>query len=159
MCLYKQIVRNSSESGEGSNFQRPQLPQLPQLPSNLPSLGDVFGSFLSLLPQNGLGDIFGGGGSNFAGQIPQLPQNRPINNNTPKPAIPVTTTDPDDTIYNDDSKPVNEDYDPVVPDKYTNLQPGQYITASNPIFGQFTTQINPQKFFNGVGQLIDEFVD
>lgn len=112
---------------------------------------------MSLLPQNGFGDFFSGSNA-FSGQIPQLPQTRPPIN-TPKPQIPVTTLDPDDTIYNDVNKPVNEDYDPVVPDKYsTNKRPGQYLTVSNPIFGQYTAYFNAQSFFNGVGNLIDELV-
>ncbi|XP_063915566.1 uncharacterized protein LOC135131652 isoform X2 [Zophobas morio] len=66
---------------------------------------------------------------------PSVPSRPPVIITTPKPDV----QDPDDIIYNDE-KPVHEDHDDVFPDQYN--RPGQYLVASNPIFGDYVYNLN-----------------
>lgn len=81
------------------------------------------------------------------------------------PPPPAITTDPDDIIYNDD-KPVTEDYDPVMPDAYSNLKPGQYLVASNPVVGTFVAEVTDyhpknvvKKLHKSFNEILSNFVD
>ncbi|XP_060522440.1 uncharacterized protein LOC132699632 isoform X2 [Cylas formicarius] len=104
------------------------LQTIPQIGQSFQSLLPTFDNFQ--LPQLPSGPL----------QFPALSQGGPVSNNNfnrpesisgvqptrPQvaPPPPTTTIDPDDIIYNDEIKPVHEDYDPVT-DFYNNkLPPG-----------------------------------
>lgn len=75
--------------------------------------------------------------------------------------IPTTTLDPDDVIYNDEIRPVNEDHD-LITDPYSSglSKPGQYLIASHPWFGTHIQDLSPQlNPFRIPGQIRDEVKD
>ncbi|RZC34693.1 hypothetical protein BDFB_008246 [Asbolus verrucosus] len=132
------------------------------LGSLLPEGGIFNGEGLgSLLPEGGL---FNGQGisSLFENGLFSNIFNRPPSPPPGGPSYEVTTAkpdgqDPDDIIYNDE-KPVHEDHDDVVPDNYN--RPGQYIVASNPIFGQHVYDLpdfNPNKAIRQFNRELNRF--
>ncbi|XP_030751677.1 glycine-rich protein DOT1-like isoform X2 [Sitophilus oryzae] len=138
--------------------------------------GGPFGGNRPIRPQNA-------GGSQSQSQAQGGFTNGPINSfNRPptyKPPVstlppiaatspaPTLTTDPDDIIYNDEIKPVHEDYDPVL-DIYNNklppgyTPPGQYLVFSNPHLGSYTQDLgifNPTNLYNKLQQGIEGALD
>ncbi|XP_076263455.1 uncharacterized protein LOC143198216 isoform X2 [Rhynchophorus ferrugineus] len=100
-------------------------------------------------PQNGGGNptLFpsisqgGGSSSGLSNPFNKPPTPATITSTFPPVVIatttePTTTTDPDDIIFNDEIKPVQEDYDPIL-DRYRNkLPPGN----DNRIFSKYTSR-------------------
>ncbi|KAJ8963669.1 hypothetical protein NQ314_005460 [Rhamnusium bicolor] len=90
------------------------------------------------------------GGQGINSNIPMTPVTQPTNpgGGMVTPVGPDPITDPDDTIYNDNIKPVHEDHDPVT-DPYNNkLPPGQYLVASHPVFGTHTQDLSEFDYIN-----------
>ncbi|XP_030751676.1 translation initiation factor IF-2-like isoform X1 [Sitophilus oryzae] len=135
------------------NFQLPSLPQFPFGGSQ--SQSQAQGGFT-----NGPINSFNRPPT-YKPPVSTLP---PIAATSPAPTL---TTDPDDIIYNDEIKPVHEDYDPVL-DIYNNklppgyTPPGQYLVFSNPHLGSYTQDLgifNPTNLYNKLQQGIEGALD
>ncbi|KAJ8959137.1 hypothetical protein NQ318_022396 [Aromia moschata] len=137
-------------------------------------LGEGISSFVSTLPQ--IGQSFQSLLPSFENfQFPSLPsfpspmqgaQVPPTSapgTGSVTPVGPDQVTDPDDTIYNDDIKPVHEDHDPVTDPHLTNkLPPGQYLVASHPLLGTHTQDLSDFDYLNPFKihkQIANEVVD
>ncbi|KAF7265779.1 hypothetical protein GWI33_020857 [Rhynchophorus ferrugineus] len=137
------------------NFQLPSLPQF------------SFGGNPTLFPSISQG---GGSSSGLSNPFNKPPTPATITSTFPPVVIatttePTTTTDPDDIIFNDEIKPVQEDYDPIL-DRYRNKLPpgGQYLVVSNPHLGSYTQDLsvfNPTNIYNklhqGIQGALEEF--
>ncbi|CAH0564738.1 unnamed protein product [Brassicogethes aeneus] len=122
------IGQSVVQAGTGifSSFPQFEWPmfQLPSFdPPQLPSLSEGGGNFGQGLQSffQGFGDLFNRPASASSPASTGSPSSPPVA--SPSAPTPVPPTDPDDVIFNDE-KPVNEPYDPVQPDAYSNLKPG-----------------------------------